>query len=388
MPYDRSVLNTAQQKFLDGDESLSLSYYERAVREGVPSEIVTLHKITKGYLVFPLDFPMCDEYFKALSKVKGLAERSDEYKDEYISALKSLADIKTLFLREVALYYFSELVVCYPDSLIVKNIHVLFEYLDRNLEALVECYRDDINAYLKTADADQLKRELLKVKAYCLNLLLSYTAAQGSAYSGTTYTAYTYDYGYYSSTHIAKHDNYTTWAVLKPRLHLVGLGAYYDRYLQYYNDTVSSVRKYGEFNSAKELKNEITQLVEQKRKKEPSDQAYYKYAKRFEKEDPSRFSLIKLGFNLNPFMRLFARPYKKLYSIDQVGSFELDTVFTRKKLFGVCDMLSCGLHMNIATVRAIMIVAGCLGVGVLIYLALAIAMKLNFYLPSIMVEKH
>ena len=389
-----SVLDTAKQKYINGEEKLAQAFYEKAIDEGIPNDIVAMRKITREYLLFPLDFVDASEYFNLLFNLKKLSQNTD-FKNEYIQALNSLLNIKKLFLREISLYYFSEIAVCYGNSLIVKHIYELFEYLQQHINDIAEndCY--EIRYNIQNADMKKLKIDLLKIKAFCLNILLSYTAAQDSAYTGTTYHAHTYDYGWYSSTSISSTNNYATWAIIKPRLNMIGLEAYYDEYLAEYELTVKEINKYVSFNSPKELRQEITKLVEYKRSKDTSDKEFYKTAKRLEKEDFSRQSFVKTGFSLmkfNPivfiFRPLYKKMYKKMYGMDEVGSFELDTYFTRKKICGVCDMISCGSHWSIETVRMCMELAGCVGIGVVAYIVLAVAMKFGFYLPSITVEKH
>lgn len=389
-----ALLDTAKQKYINGEEKLAQAFYERAIEEGIPRDVVIMRKITREYLLFPLDFVEASEYFTLLFKLKDLSKEAD-YKGEYIKALQSLLNLKKLFLREISIYYFSELAVCYGNSLIVKHIHELLLYLDKHICDITEndCY--EIKNNIPDADMKKLKIELLKIKAFCLNILLSYSAAQDSAYVGTTYHAYTYDYGWYSSTDVSSTDNYAKWAVIKPRLNMIGLDAYYDEYFAAYKATENEIKKYTSFDSPKELRKEVTDMIEYKKSNDISDKEFYKIAKRIEKEDSSRQSYLKMSFNLmklNPFVFLFKSHYKKIYQkmygMDEVGSFELDTYFTRKKLCGVCDMISCGSHWSIESVRMCMELAGCVGIGVVVYFILAIAMKFGFYLPNITIEKH
>lgn len=387
-----SLLEIARQKYIDGDEKLAQSFYERAVKEGVPNDIVLMQKITRGYLLFPLDFISADEYFSLLFRLKELCG-NEEYKAEYIKAIDSLINIKKLFLRELSLYYFSELAICYQNSMIVKHIHELFDYLCEHLEDIAEndCY--EIRYNNPGADMKKLKIDLMEIKAFCLNILLSYSAVQDSVYTGTTYHAYTYDCGWYSSTSISSTDNYTNRAVIKPRLNMVGLEAYYDEYLAEYNKIVKEINNYISFDSPKELRKELSRLVEYKENKDISDKEFNMIAKRLEKQDISRQSLVKTSFGLlkfNPivfiFKPLYEKMYKMIYGMNEIGSFETDTYFTRKKIWGVCDMISSGSHWSIETVRCLM--AGLIIFGGPLYLILGTAMKFGFYLPSITIEKH
>ncbi len=380
-----SLLETAKQKYINGEEKLAQAFYERAINEGVPNDVVVMRKITREYLLFPLDFIDASEYFNLLFKLKDLS-KNNNYKDEYIKALNSLLNIKKLFLRELSIYYFSELAVCYGNSLIVKHIHELFTYLHKNMNDIVDndCY--EIKYNIPNADMKKLKINLLKIKAFCLNILLSYSAAQDSAYTGTTYHAYTYDYGWYSSTSVSSTDNYANWAVMKPRLNMIGLDAYYDEYLAEYQETVGKINKYVAFNSPKELRNEIVDLGVKRGRKGSSELDFYKLSKRLAKDDISRESFLSIAYKFN-YLYWLSKPFNtKLYKKSDIGSFELDTYFTRKKIFGVCDMISCGTHWHIDTVRWLML--GLIMFGGPIYLVLGIAMKFGFYLPNITIEKH
>jgi len=386
------ILEAAKQKLLNGDDRLAQAFYERAIEEGIPRDIVIMRKITKEYLLFPLDYVSPQEYFELLFKLKELAKTNNTYCGEYIKALNSLINIKKLFLRELSMYYFSELAVCYRDSLIVKHIYELSVYINKNMQEIVvgDCY--ELRYNISGVNMKQLGIDLLKIKAFCLNILLSYTAAQDSVYTGKTYHAHTYDYGWYSSTNVTSTDNYYNWAVIKPRLNLIGFDAYYDVCLSQFDMTVSQVRKHVSFDCPKELQKEISNLVDYKKSKDPSDNEFYRLAEKNEKEDYSRQSFVKtlMKFNYMYWISksLFKKSYKKSYGMDEVGSFELDTYFTRKKIWGVCDMISCGSHWSIETVRWCMAVAGCMGIGLVAYLILGIAMKFGVYLPSITIEKH
>lgn len=377
-----ALLDTAKQKYINGEEKLAQAFYERAIDEGVPNDIVVMRKITREYLIFPLDFADGDEYFSLLFKVKELSH-SNDFKEEYRKALQSLLNIKKMFLREISIYYFSELAVCYGNSLIVKHIHELFLYLDNHIDDIIknDCY--EIKYNIPNADLNKLKIDLLKIKAFCLNILLSYSAAQDSAYIGTTYHAHTYDYGWYSSTDISSTDDYAKWAVIKPRLNMIGLDAYYDEYLAAYKAVVKEVNQYTSFDSPKELQKEIIKLVQYKKSKDVTDKDFYKIAKRIEKSDSSRNSFVK---TMAKFNYVYWLTGGKAFKFDQVGSFELDTYFTRKKIWGVCDMISCGSHWSLDTVRWLTL--GLFMFGAPIYLILGIAMKFGFYLPNITVEKH
>lgn len=383
------ILETARKKFLSGETMLADSFYERAVDEGIPYSIVTLNQITKGYIVFPLEHS-AELFFEHFENMRNHAKECEEFRKEYKKAIVFLTDIKTMFLRSVSLYYFSELAVCYQDSIIVKHIHELYKYLDENMQRIIyeDCF--EVGSYAGSQNLKKLEAELMQVKVFALNILLSYTAVQNSAHSGTTYYARTYDFGSFASTDISKSENYTNWATVMPRLNILGLEAYYDVYLNAYND---ERRKFREFDSPKELKDGIIRQMK-KNTRHSSGLDFFKYAKMFAKDDLGRSSYFKetrdFAKYFNPFIWLGTALNErgKIYGIEQVGSFELDVYFTRKKLFGVCDMISCGTHWNIETVRTLFLLAGCCIIGVPIYLILALAMKVGLYIPGVSVVKH
>lgn len=387
MTTDLSVLDVAKEKMLDGNWQLAASMFHRALDEGIPKSVVDMRAMTKCYLIFPLECYTAADYFSALMSMKNLASKDDVYKNEYYLALNSLVNIKTMILRELALKYFSEIAVCYQNSSVIAGIHELLKYINDNINDIV--YNDiyDIKYNLKIQNLDFLWIDLMKIKAYCANILLSYCAVQNSVYNGKSYTAQTIDYGYYMSTSVTARDNYTNYAILKPRLNMIGLEAYYDVYLNILNQTTDTIRKYCKFSSADELREEITKMVELKKIKRTDD--FYRFYKQFEKNDVGRSSIIKDLVELNPFKHYLKYMYKKFLGMDEVGSFELDAIFARKKLLGVCDMISCSTHMNLFTVRWLMAAVACFGgIGVFAYLILAIAMKCGIYLPGITIVKH
>ena len=44
-----SVLNTAKNKLMDGEDSSAISYYHRAMSENVPAPVIDIHQMTKFF---------------------------------------------------------------------------------------------------------------------------------------------------------------------------------------------------------------------------------------------------------------------------------------------------------------------------------------------------
>ena len=163
----------------------------------------------------------------------------------------------------------------------------------------------DIKRYCSGVDMSKFARELNIIEAYCMNLLLSYTAVQDQAYLGKTYSAHTIDYGYYAETTINSRDRYLNWAVLKPRVFVIGGDAYYNDFLRDYQ---LKLQELSGFDSPKKLREELNVLVKHKYSKNGSNKEFFEYAKHFEKEDSSRSSYFsdmnKLANAINPLNRL------------------------------------------------------------------------------------
>ncbi len=380
------LLEQAKEKILFGDYDMATAYYNRARDEGIDSRVVDLRFFTKNYLVYPLEYEGSIAYFSHILTLKNIAEENQEYLPEYKKALESLLDVKALFLRAVSLFYFSDIEVCSSDSVVVKEILELQKVIEEHKDAFVVKDVYSIKKHIPHADLEKFKRDLEEIEIFCLNLLITYTAEQHSVYTGKKYSAISIDYGYFIDTQISSRNTYYKYANLKPRLSVIGLGAYYQDYLNLYNEKSSRLR---DFNSPTELKRHLTELVKHKSNLGNNLSDFRKYAERFEKQDSSRESyfgsLANISMKLNPLLKF--NPFGKILDKRKICSFEIGNYFTRKKICGVCDMLSAGNGWSIDTVRALMIVGGCFVIGAFAYVGLAVAMKMDYYM-GVKIEKH
>lgn len=384
MAVSLNIVEKAVEKMLEGDLSMASSYFDRARTEGVPSSIIDLRYLTKNYLVYPLEYENATEYFQRLQDLHKLVKYDEGYASEYQKALATLVDFKRIFLRAVALFYFSDIAVCSADSVIVKEIFALYQYLKANKATMISDDVYEIATYAPSANINALAIDLLTVETFCLNLLLSYTAEQHSVYTGKKYSATTIDYGYFYSTEVRSTDQYYNYANVKPRLFLIsGYKAYYADLLQEYNANLS---QFSDFDCPKVLRKELKNLIALKDKSDESAKAYVKYAKLFEKEDASRDSYIKTMLKINPFTKPFMKFYQSIFGIDSVGSFELNEYFPRKMYKGVCAMIASAKGWSVETVRWGTIFLACFVVGIIGYAALAVGMKTGHYF-GVNVEK-
>lgn len=376
------LLELAKKKFVEGDYSTSGSYYGRARDEAIPDPIVDIHIITCGYMFIQMEHYSPILYFQCLEKIKDLANNDVNLQEEYRKALNSLLRFKTLFLRDIALNYFSEIAVTSWSSNYAKSINDLLLYLKLNLDNIIDNDIYCIRKYYPSCDLKKLKTDFLKVIAYCLNLMLMYTGVKSSCYTGKEYHGVTYDFGSYAYTDISSRDTYSTSATVLPRLHILSLEAYYDDYLTMFKEITQEINQVEKFSSPEELKAEITALVKRKNAKDEETKIFYKYSKKQEKDDPERSSYFKM----TAFLNITALPMLTLlFGMDQVGTFNINVPFTRKKWLGVCNMLSWAYDWSIETTRFIMFLTlGLAGVG---YLGLALLMKIGFYIPKITVKK-
>ena len=373
------VLSYAKLKILEGDFNMATSYYNRARSEGVANCAVDLRYLTKEYLVYPLEYEGAINYFELLKQLKNLAETNDAYMKEYQIAINSLYDIRRLFLRALALFYFSDVLVSSADSVVLREIAEIQRYIKVSKDDILEKDIYELNKFIPKYNRKKFARELNIIEAYCMNILLSYTAEQHSIYQGKRYSALTVDYGYFYSTTIRESDKYYNFANIKPRMFLLGYEAYYYELRNVYENKLKEI---GGFDSPKELKKELTRYVQHKDKKDVSAKEFLKYMKHFEKEDGSRVSFFgemrAFSKKINPLLRLDSFTDKMIEN--NVGSFELNEYFPQKKIAGVCSMLAAGQGWNVTTVRAVMVMAAAFaGIGVLAYLALAIVKKAGFY---------
>ncbi|MBO5938198.1 MAG: PspC domain-containing protein [Clostridia bacterium] len=379
-----SVLNDAKNKLLNGEFHLATSYYNRAITEGVEPCAVNLRYLTKEYLVYPLEYDHSIRYFELLEELMRIAKQNSEYESEYQLAAASLFDIKRLFLRSLSLFYFSDILVSSSDSVVLREITEIHRYIKENKENLLEKDVFCLKEYVHNFNKKKFARDINIIEAYCMNILLSYAAEQHSVYQGKRYTATTLDYGYFYCTTVNESDRYYHYANIKPRLFLLGYEAYYHDFHKVYKEKLKEI---GHFDSPKELRKELIYYTSHKDKKDNSAKDFLKYAKHFEKNDASRQSwfgdLKKISSTINPLLKL--NPFNSILN-KNIGSFELNAYFPQKKVWGVCSMLAAGKGWKVDTVRWVMIVSACLFVGLFAYVALAIAMKLGFYI-GVTIEK-
>ena len=373
------VLSYAKSKILEGDFNMASSYYNRARSEGIANCVVDLRYLTKEYLVYPLEYEGASNFFELLKNLKNLAETNDTYKEEYQIAVYSLYDIRRLFLRALSLFYFSDILVSSSNSVVLREIAEIQRYIKANKADILEKDVYELNKFIHRFNKKKFARDLNIIEAYCMNILLSYAAEQHSIYQGKRYSALTVDYGYFYSTTIRESDRYYNFANIKPRIFLLGFEAYYYELLSVYK---TKIKEIGNFDCPKELKKELTFYVHHKDKNDVSAKEFAKYMKHFEKEDTHRFSYFgtirEISKKINPLLRLDMFTDKMIEN--NVGSFELNEYFPQKKICGVCSMLAAGQSWNVTTVRAIMVIAAAFGgIGLLLYLALAIAKKTGFY---------
>ena len=380
-----SVLNYAKNKILDGDFSMAASYYDRALNEGVAPCIVNMRYLTKEYLVYPLEYEQSASFFELIKEIKELADTNPEYLAEYKSAAFALSDIRRLFLRSLSLFYFSDVLVSSRDSVVLREITEIHKYIKVNKDELLDENTYELAKYVPKFNKKKFAKDLNVIEAYCMNILLSYAAEQHSVYQGKKYSARTVDYGYFYSTTITANDSYYNYANMKPRIFMLGYEAYYHELREIYQ---AKLKEIGHFDSPKELKKELTYYVDHADKKDQSAKDYIRYAKHFEKHDSSRQSwfsdISKVSTFLNPLLKL--NPIGKIVK-SNVGSFELDVYFPQKKVWGVCSMLAAGKGWKVDTVRYLMLAAACIGgIGLIVYAAIALAMKFGFYF-DVTIEK-
>ncbi|MBQ3013798.1 MAG: hypothetical protein IJD75_01505 [Clostridia bacterium] len=379
-----AVLNSAQQKILEGDESTALSFYARAHADNVPAAAVALHKVTKGYMLLAMGEYSPVQFFEALKTLKIAAASSEAAKAEYVIALGALLNIHELFLRDIAIHYFCDISVSSWGSPYAKSLDALQHYLYFKMDEITEkdCY--EIKRYLPDGNLKKLRRDLKKITAYCLNMLLMYVGIKSTQYTGKTYHATTMDFGDYYLTEVKARDNYSSNASVMTRMHFIQKEAYYDDYLQRFNEICDEIK----FSCQTELRKEVTRLVDRKPSGQPDEKDFFKYAKRMEKEDLEQLSYFSLFGRLNPFYFMIKPILKICLGAGEVGSFELDNPFNRKRWLGVCNMIAWANNWSIEMVRVLMLIASCCCVGVFAYIGLFISMKAGTYLPNLSVTKH
>ena len=379
-----AVLNNAQKKLLEGDDSTAYSYYARAHTDGVPAAAIELHKMTRGYLLLDMREHSPVNFFEQLKKLKIAAATNEEAKKEYIVALKLLLNVRELFLRDIAVRYFCEISTCSWGSPYAKSLDALQHYLYFQTDDITEkdCY--GIKTYLPGSDLKKLRHDLKTITAYCLNMLLMYVGVKSTEYTGKTYHATTMDFGSYSLTEVKARDNYSSNAIVMTRMYFIQKEAYYDDYLQRFEAICTEIN----LSCPSELRKEVARLVDRKPSGQPGEKDFFKYSKRMEKEDLEQLSFFSLFGRLNPFYFMIKPILKVCLGAGEVGSFELDNPFNRKRLLGVCNMIAWANNWSIEMVRTIMLIAGCCCIGVIAYIGLFAAMKTGFYLTNLEVKKH
>ena len=379
------VLNKARQEIIEGDDGLASSIYNRAMGQNLPAHLVELHRMTKGYMMLPMAEYSPVLYFETLKKAKREVDANEQFRAEYQVALETLVKIKDIVLRDIAVNYFCEVCTCSWGSNYGKSLDELHLYINKYIDDITEkdCY--GFATYKPTCDLKKLRRDLKTVEAYALNLLLMYVTHKSTQYEGKSYYANTMDFGDYAYTEVKSHDNYSHNAVARPRLNQVNKEVYYPDYLQLFEN----LKKELKISSEAELKAEVSRLVDAKKAKNDLEKEYFKYAKRLAKDDPERRSFYNVFGGIYPGYNTLVKPILKLiWGCDEVGSFELDQPFTRKRGLGVCNMLAWANDWSVEMVRTVMFISGCMLVGAIAYVGLYAAMKMKWYLPNFSVEKH
>ncbi len=369
-----ALLDYAKDYMLKGELSVAASYYQRAKIEGIHASAVDLRYLTKNYLVYPLEYENSTGYFDLVKNLKAIADVDPDYVEEYKNALSSMADIKTIFLRAVSLFYYTDIEVCEWGTVVLKEILNLYQYLDQKKADLVDNEQYGWNKYLPNINILKVKTDLSKVELYCLNILITYTAVQNTTYVGKKYNAYSIDYGSFICTDIVSHDVYRSWANIRCRLSVLGYEAYYHDYCNDFNTKSGAIPG---FQCSEELEKEITALLKHKAKSSAKEKEFLLYAKQFEKQSIESESYLTTMAKINPMLKL----YLKIPFLDKKRccSFKIGNIFHRKMWLGVCDMISAGQRWSIDTVRWGMIGLSGLFIGVFLYFGLAIGMKLGYY---------
>lgn len=371
-----NLLEKAKECFLKNDIGMEKAMINRARSEGCPECLLRIREQTFHHMLFPFenyDYSISD-YFNDLNNISQVMDKNTDFREEIKNALNTLVNIKLLFIRYIGLHYYSDIARISGGSSLIGYIDNLQEYLKKNYDDIIIKDKYNIKTYLPEVDFNKFTIDVLKVRAYCLNLLLSYTGVQNIAKIGEKYNL---EFTSYDTANIRKENEYAEWSIVEPRLYYLNKEAYFDVYLQEYNSVVNQISKYGVFDSPQELRKEIRNITKHKRIHK-SDKEFFKYARRFEKDDYSRDSILTMSAFMMPWMGKMG---------GYVGTFKLNTPFARKILFGVCDMISIWRSWNLETVRLIMFMLCCTPVGIGIYLLLSLSILFKLYLPGLTVRK-
>ena len=395
----RETLSSAVNKLLNHEESLAASLFNRAIELGAPRCLVDLKAMTMNYMVLPLSINLCDfskygyyisagaeNYFKNLINLRNIAQNDSLFQNDYVEALKSLINIKELFFRAAGIDYHTEILKSTTGTF-VEEIFTLYNIIQQIYDDVISKDALRIRYYVPNFNMRDLAFDLLEVKAFCLNLLLSYTSVEHTSFQSHGYTATTVIDAPFAETTVRENTSMHTDASICPRLHLIrGQKARYTEYKAIYDKTVADINRDRNFKCPTELRNGIGNMVMHKVTPK-TGKNYFRFIKPYEKrvrQFDSSFSFLDIfALGLLLYMALFS--FISPIKINTVCSFELDVIFTRKFLLGVCNMIANGKHLKISVVRYFFVLFAPL--GVVVYLVLALAMKSERY-PTVFVEKH
>lgn len=406
----RETLNNAVNQLMNHEYALASSLFKRAIELGAPQCLVDLKAMTYNYMLLPLAFNVnryyskeghyvsdgVEYYFRNLINLRNLAHKDYSYQEDYREALKSLVNIKELFFRAAGLDYHTEILKCETGHFIEESLK-LFNMIQNTFDDIITKDALQIRYYLPDTDMENFALDLLEVKAFCLNLLLSYTTVEHSDIQDRGYKATTVINGPFADTTVKKDISVSTFATVCPRLHMLkGKKTHYPEYKKMYDETVAYINRYRKFDSPKDLRDGIRNMVEHKVTSK-TGKDYFKFIKKFEKSSKYYNStIVEIITRYESFfkringVRFLSKVISKFTNSEYnpICSFEPDCVFTRKVLKGVCNMIADGKHWDIDTVRTIFAALSFFaGAGVVAYVLFAIAMKFEKY-PTVIVEKH
>lgn len=392
----RDLINDAVKQLMRHETASAEALFKRAVELGAPACLTQLKLATMNYMLLPMSSPNMslvsltsggiERYFKNLIYFHNLVRTNDMFQVEYKEALKSLINIKELFFRSAGIDYSTEILKS-NTGIFVEEVYTLFNMIHGMYESFVTNDILEIKRYLPDTDMKEFGLDMLEVKAFCLNLLLTYTTVEHTSFSSNGYTATTIIDEPFATTTIRENINMHTSGTVCPRLHIIrGQQARYREYKIIYDETVAEINRYRNFDSPKELRNGIWDKLQHKVTAK-TDKEYFKFIKKFEKDIKRWEFSIGLLFTA-PI--LYIKMLRKILpvKINEVCSFEFDTIFNRKMIFGVCNMLANGKHWDLDIVRYwFCILSLFMGLGAVVYVLLAVAMHFGKY-PTVYVEKH
>lgn len=386
------MVNDAVAQLMRHETASARALFKRAVELGAPTCLTQLKFATLNYNLLPMSVTVGTEggiewYFKNLVALRNIAQTNYAFQEDYREALASLINIKELFLRVAGIEYSTEILKS-RTGIFVEEVFDLFDIIHNLYDDVAIRDLMGIRHYLPDTNMKEFALDLLEVKAFCLNLLLSYTVVEHTSFSSNGYTATTIVDEPFATTTVRENISVHTSGTVCPRLHILrGKQARYREYKLIYDETVAEINRSRKFDSPKELRDGIWDKLQHKITNK-TDKGYFRYIKKFEKE------VKRLDFS---FGLLFAAPviYLKMLrkvlpvKINNVCSFELDTIFNRKIISGVCNMLANGKHWDLDIVRYFFcILTLFMGVGAVVYALLALAMHFEKYPPAVYVEKH